>query len=160
MHKLYNYVPKEIDAEQTGLWSPIVASRMSLKHYFGRARTRTKKGVLAYLETLFPGRSRAISFLTAPMTDQCLYYDDFCRDRILYSVDFDILLQKGFVEGIYRSEGKKLQKIKAQEIQWNEVLPWSKVGSGLFFKVIPHYMIVIRDGKIPPELIKQEKVIV
>ncbi|MBP5344512.1 MAG: hypothetical protein J6Y85_05525 [Alphaproteobacteria bacterium] len=157
MHILYNYAPKEIDVLKTGLWAPVCAPRTLLAHYFGRARTRTKKGVLAYLESTCPGRSRAISFLTSPMTGECLYYADFCQDRILYSINFDRLIQDGLVEAIYRSEGKKLIKIMPQDIQWDEVLPWKNVKKGLFFKAIPHYMVVMRDGKIPPEYITHVK---
>ncbi|MBQ3695545.1 MAG: hypothetical protein II938_01050 [Alphaproteobacteria bacterium] len=157
MGKLYNYAPKEVDALNTGLWAPLVASRESLAHYFGRAKSKTKKGVLAYLETIFPGRSRAISFLTAPMTKACCFYSDFKKDRCLYSVDFEALQKAGLVKAIYRCAGrKKLEKITPQQILWDEKLPWEKVGSGFFFTKIPHYMIVFKKGIIPPEFINKE----
>ena len=157
MHKLYNYVPKEVDALHTGLWAPVVASRESLSHYFGRAKCKTKKGVLAYLETVFPGRSKAISFLTAPMTKACCFYNDFQKDRHLYSVDFEALQRAGLVKDIYRCAGqKKLERITFQQILWDEKLPWEKVGEGFFFTKIPHYMIVLKDGIVPPELIIKE----
>ena len=155
-HKLYNYAPKEIDVLNTGLLAPVCASRMALSHYFGRARTQTKKGILKYLETIFPGRSRAISVLTSPMTSECLYYPDFCCDRKMYSIDFEGLMHKGLIEAIYRVEGKNLYKIPVQDIQWSEKLPWKNVREGLFFKAIPHYMIVMQEGKIPPQYLTEE----
>lgn len=152
---LYNYAPKEIDVLKTGLWAPTVASREALSHYFGRAKSHTKKGVLSYLETIFPGRSRAISFLTSPMTKQCCFYKDFKKDRILYGVDFDALQKAGLIEAIYRCAGrKKLERIAAKQILWDEKLPWEKVGQGFFFTQIPHYMIVVKNGIVPPEFIK------
>ena len=154
---LYNYAPKDADVLKTGLWAPTKASREALAHYFGRAKTKTKKGVLAYLETIFPGRSRAISFLTAPMKKACCFYSDFKKDRCLYSVDFEALQKAGLVNAIYRCAGrKKLEKITPQQILWDEKLPWEKVGSGFFFTKIPHYMIVFKKGIIPPEFINKE----
>jgi len=150
---LYNYAPKEVDVLKTGLWAPALASRDALAHYFGRAKTKTKKGVLAYLETIFPGRTRAISFLTSPMTKKCCFYDDFKKDRILYGVDFDKLQKAGLIEAIYRVERKPCKKIAADQILWDERLPWEKVGKGLFFTKIPHYMVVLKDGFVPPEFI-------
>lgn len=157
MHKLYNYAPKEFDVLKTGLWSPAVASREALRHYFGRAKSHTKKGVLAYLETIFSGRSRALSFLTSPMTSACCFYNDFKKDRHLYSIDFDVLQKAGLIEAIYRCAGrKKLERITAKQILWDEKLPWEKVGSGFFFTKIPHYMIVVKNGIVPPEFINKE----
>ena len=154
-HKLYNYALKEVDVLKTGLWAPVFAPRESLAHYFGRAKSKTKKGVLAYLETVFPGRSRAISVLTSPMTKACCFYDDFKCDRYLYSVDFDALQNAGLVEAIYRVEGKSFKKISAKEILWDEKLPWEKVGNGFFFTKIPHYMLVIKNGIVLPEFINK-----
>ena len=157
MHKLYNYAPKDLDVLATGLWAPALASRLMLKHYFGRAKSRTKKGVLTYLERIFLGRSRAISFLTSPITEQCCFYSDFKKDRCLYSIDFDALQKVDLVDAIYRIEGKKFQKISAKEIRWNEILPWEKVGHGFFFTRIPHYMLIMKEGIVPPEFIKKQK---
>lgn len=156
MHKFYHYAPKEADVLNTGLWTPIKAPREFLSHYFGRAKSKTKKGVLAYLETRFPGRSRAISFLTSPMTKECCFYKAFQKDCVLYKVDFDKLQKAGLIEAIYRVEGKSLKKISANEILWNEKLPWEKVGAGYFFTKIPHYMIVVKEGIVPPEFISKE----
>lgn len=149
MHKLYNYAPKDADILNSGLWAPILAPRESLSHYFGRAKTKTKKGVLAYLETVFPGRSRAISLLTSPMTKECVFYDAFKNDRILYSIDFDALRKANLIEAVYRIDGKNFKKILEKEILWDEKLPWEKVGNGYFFTKIPHYMIVLKNGLIP-----------
>lgn len=153
MHILYNYAPKDVDVLKTGLWAPIKASREGLAHYFGRAKSKTKKGILMYLETVFPGRSRAISFLTSPMTKECCFYNDFKTDRILYSINFNKLKKANLIEAIYRVEGKSLKKISTDQILWNEKLPWKKVGSGYFFTKIPHYMIVLKDGIVSPEFI-------
>ncbi len=153
---LYNYAPKEADVLNTGLWAPVKASREALSHYFGRAKTKAKQGVLEYLETVFPGRSRAISVLTSPMTKACCFYNAFKRDRILYSLDFNKLQKAGLIEAIYRVEGKSFKKISASQILWDERLPWEKVGNGYFFTKIPHYMIVLKDGIVPPEFITKE----
>ena len=155
MHKLYNYAPKDLDILSSGLWAPVKASRQNLAHYFGRAKSKTKKGVLAYLETVFAGRSYAISFLTSPMTKQCCFYKDFKQDRVLYSIDMDALTKENLVKAIYRIEGKNFKKIANSKIVWDEKLPWEKVGRGFFFTKIPHYMIVLKEGIVPPHLIKK-----
>lgn len=156
MHKLYNYAPKEADVLNTGLWAPVMAPSESLAHYFGRAKCKTKKGVLSYLETIFSGRSRAISFLTAPMTPACCLYHDFKKDRILYSVNFEVFQKAGLIEAIYRIDGKDFEKIPSSKIAWDEKLPWDKVGHGFSFTKIPHYMVVIKDGIVPPEFIEAQ----
>lgn len=155
MHIFYNYAPKEADVLNTGLWAPAKAPRLALAHYFGRAQTNTKKGVLAYLETVFPGRSYAISFLTSPMTEKCCFYNDFKKDCVLYGVDFDKLQKAGLIKAIYRVVGKPCTKITADQILWDEKLPWEKVRKGLFFTKIPHYMVVLKDGIVPSEFISK-----
>ena len=153
---LYNYAPKEADVLHTGLWTPANAPREALAHYFGRAKSKTKKGVLAYLESVFSGRSRAISVLTSSMTKKCYFYNDFKKDRTLYCINLDKLQQAKLVEAIYRVVGKKIKEISADQISWDEKLPWEKVGNGYFFTKIPHYMIVVKDGIVPPEFISKE----
>jgi len=155
MHIFYNYAPKEADVLNTGLWAPAKAPRKALSHYFGRAKTKTKKGVLAYLKTIFPGRSRAISVLTSPMTKKCCFYTDFEQNMCLYSIDFDKLQKADLIEAIYRIERKTIKKISANQILWDEELPWGKVGKGYIFTKIPHYMIVLKDGIIPKDFIQK-----
>ena len=151
-HILYNYAPKDDDILKNGLWSPSKAPRKALSHYFGRARTQTKTGVLKYLESTARGRSRSVSVITDPINKKCTYYE-WTEDRCLCAIDFDKLYHDGLVETIYRCYGKKMTPITASQIKWNEKLPWDKVENGLFFKVIPHYMIVLRDGVIPSQYI-------
>lgn len=66
---LYSYIIVPNKVLREGIKAPFLLNEQELRHYAGRAGTTRKAGIEAYLETVFPGRSRAISCLTERVPD-------------------------------------------------------------------------------------------
>lgn len=163
--KLYHYVPKKNTVLKDGLLS-ISQGVGNLKVYAERAHSNKKTEILSWLESTFQGRSRSISGLTEPIrwqkNDPVL--KQIVDKSILFSFDLSKLIQDGLVESIWlklgsKAHGKheKFVKISPDEIDLSP-LPWKKVDAskGLIFGCIWHYLIVLKDGKIPPEYLHKE----
>jgi hypothetical protein len=158
MTKLYNYVSKPNNVHRDGLLSPILTPCNKLFHYSttARANSTNKIDIINWLESIFPGRSKAISFLTEPMSPCCCFYSAF-RKRDLYSFDFDLLYNHKLFGDIYCFEGDHIQKLNSpKEIDFSP-LPWHilQKDNGIFFAAIRHYMVVLKEGKLPPEFLQK-----
>ena len=66
---LYSYITFPNDVLEKGIKAPVLLEEHQLVHYAQRAGTFKKEGIVEYLETVFKGRSRAISCLTEPVPD-------------------------------------------------------------------------------------------
>lgn len=163
--KLYHYAPKENTILKDGLLS-ISYSVGNLKAYAERANSDNCADILNWLESTFKGRSRSISGLTEPIHWQ--KNDPVLKQIVdqsdLFSFDLNELIKDGLVESIWlktksKAHGKneKFIKISFDEIDFSP-LPWKKVNAskGLLFGVIPHYLIVLKEGKIPPKYLHKE----
>ena len=164
--KLYHYVPKENNVLETGVLSVSKIPEEILK-YGKRFGTNDQKEIIARLEKTFPGRCRAISVLTQPVqTDE---NDPMLREwveqKTLISMDFDGLLKDGLIEAIWCKNGSKPDGINEKIFQISpgqidtSPLPWHLCSEekGLFFGVIRHYFLVMKDGVIPPKYIQEMK---
>ncbi|MBR6231809.1 MAG: hypothetical protein IKQ99_01765 [Alphaproteobacteria bacterium] len=164
--KLYHYIPKGTDALTKGIYS---VSRLpeELLKYGKRLKTDDPKKILAWMEGTFHGRSRAISVLTETVhwqeNDSML--KEWVDDMDLLEIDFDALAKDGQIESIWCKEGsdangtnENIFKITADEIDCSP-LPWHLCSKekGLFFGIIRHYFLVMKDGVIPPKYIKEIK---
>ena len=163
--KLYHYAPKKNTVLKDGLLS-VSHGMGNLKAYTERAHSNKKKDILNWLESTFKGRSRAVSVLTEPIHWQ--NNDPVLKQIVdqsdLFSFDLNELIKDGLVESVWlktksKAHGKneKFIKISFDEIDFSP-LPWKKVkaSKGLIFGVIPHYLIVLKEGKIPPEYLHKE----
>ena len=65
--RLYHYAPKENTVLQTGLYSYSKHPSGLKRGYALPAKSNKKKDIIAWMETVFPGRSKAISCLTEPI---------------------------------------------------------------------------------------------
>ena len=117
------------------------------------------------MEGTFQGRSRAISVLTEPVHFQG--NDPMLKEWVdmmdLLEVDFDALAKDGLIESIWCKEGsdasgtnENIRKISTDEIDCS-LLPWHLCSKekGLFFGVIRHYFLVMKDGVIPAKYIRR-----
>ena len=118
------------------------------------------------MDSTFYGRSRAISCLT-----ETIKYEgnDPVLEKIvngfqLFSFNLDELIRDGLVESIWCKNGSDekgcneiFYQVKADDIDFS-ALDWHKVDvkQGLLYAVIRHYMIVLKNGCIPPEYIISE----
>lgn len=162
--KLYHYVPKDSDVLTKGIYSVAKMPEELLK-YGKRVGSNDPEQITAWLEKTFPGRSRAISALTEPVAWQTNdpMLKEWVDKKDLVEIDVDTLLADGKIESIWckkasDADGKneEISQINADEIDF-ETLPWHlrSKEKGLFFGVIRHYLLVMKDGYIPAKYIKK-----
>lgn len=163
--KLYHYAPQKNTVKEKGLLS-ISKGPRDLKAYAHRAGSENKDDITAWLDKTFAGRSRAISCLTEPIKWQG---NDAVLKAIvdrsaLFSFELDDLVKAGLIESIWCKNGsdaggynEKLFEVKPEEID-SSPLTWEKVDAvkDLLYAVIRHYLIVLKDGYIPPQFLKEE----
>lgn len=94
--------------------------------------------------------------------------DDVLRSIVesceLFSFDLEQLVKDGIVMAIWCKDGSDAQgyneKFKRIALNDFDCLPlsWEKCDSkkGLLFAVIRHYLLVLKDGYIPPNYLKKE----
>ena len=166
MAKLYHYAPQGSTIMKDGILSVSHLSH-ELFHYAHRAKSDNRNDILQWLDASFSGRTRSVSCLTEPIrwqgNDPML--KEFIDNKALFSFDIIQLVQDGIVEEIWCKDGseaggihEKFYQVSAEEIDFSP-LPWEKCekSKGLFFAVIRHYLIVLKDGIIPPHYLTREK---
>ena len=164
--RLYHYAPKENTVLEEGIKSISKIDR-NLRSYVKRVGSDKKEDIINWLEKTFAGRSRAVSCLTEPISwqgnDKVL--KALVDKSILYSFELEDLINAGLVEGIWCKDGSEASgtnehfyQVSKDEIDMSP-LAWHKCDSskGLIFGVIKHYMLVLKDGIIPAEFIKEER---
>lgn len=166
--KLYHYAPKENTLLKDGLLSiSKVEKSYSLKAYAHRAGSENRSDIIAWLDKTFVGRSRAISCLTEQIkwqgNDEVL--KKIVDSTVLFSFDLEELIEAGLVESIWCKNGsdadgynENFHQVIPEEIDFSP-LSWEKVDAskGLLYAVVRHYMIVLKNGYIPPEFLTLEK---
>ena len=106
----YIFIPNNVLTE--GLKSPVLLDEEMLRHYTGRAGTCRKGGIEAYLETVFPGRSRAISCLTEQAPDTgCRKIRESKRLRECFCFSEEILKHPQIVESVWRIDGDDMRRV-------------------------------------------------
>lgn len=158
MLKMYHYAPIDNNISKEGLKALCLLDK-NLDKYVLRCGFLDKKGIISWLDNTFKGRSRSVSCLTEPIKWQGgdAMLKEFIDDHKLYSFDLEELLHDGIVEEIWCKDGsdaggrnEKFYRVSADEIDLSP-LEWEKCNKekGLFFAVIRHYLLVLKEGKIP-----------
>ena len=164
--RLYHYAPKENTVMERGLLS-ISKGPRDLRAYAHRAGSENRDEIMAWLDKTFAGRSRAISCLTEPIKWQG---NDTVLKAIvdrsaLFSFELDDLIKAGLVESIWCKNGsdaggynEKFFEVKPENIDLSP-LTWEKVDAAkdLLYAVVRHYLIVLKDGYIPPQYLCEEQ---
>ncbi len=152
---LYSYIIVPNKVLREGIKAPVLLNEQELRHYAGRAGTTRKAGIEAYLETVFPGRSRAISCLTERVPDTgCRKIREFKRLRECFCFSEEILKNKEIVDSVWLIDGDDINP--AADLDFSSPA-WETVrdDDDLFFKRIRHYMLVLKNGFLPPGYIKK-----
>lgn len=152
---LYSYITFPNDVLEKGIKAPVLLEEHQLVHYAQRAGTFKKEGIVEYLETVFKGRSRAISCLTEPVPDlKSLKIQGFKKLRDCFYFSQDLLNNTEIVQAVYVFDGDRIEQV--QRLDFSK-LAWESVrdDDDQFFKRIRHYMLVLNKGFLPPELIKK-----
>lgn len=165
--RLYHYAPIENTVLSDGLLS-ISCIQKDLRAYAHRAGSNNREEILAWLDKTFYGRSRAISCLTEPIKWQ---NNDSVLKRIvdnsaLFSFDLSELVKDNLVEAIWCKNGsaaggynEKFFQVSPEEIDFSP-LKWERVDAAkdMLYAVIRHYLIVMKNGVIPPKYLTRENV--
>ena len=172
--RLYHYAPKENTILETGLYSYSKHPRGLKRGYALPAKSNKKKDIIAWMEKVFPGRSKAISCLTEPIkwrgNDSVL--KGIVRRSVLVSFELNDLIKAGLVESIWcrddsAHKGRKyvyedstqyfykvpLKNIDVSPLQWEKV----NVKNQVMWGAVRHYMIVLKKGITPAEYLRLEK---
>lgn len=165
--RLYHYAPIENTVLSDGLLS-ISCIQKDLRAYAHRAGSDDREEILAWLDKTFDGRSRAISCLTEPIKWQnndpvlkCIV-----DNSALFSFDLDELVKDDLIEAIWCKNGseaggynEKFFQVKPEEIDFSP-LKWERVDAArdMLYAVIRHYLVVMKNGVIPPKYLKRENV--
>ena len=163
--KLYHYAPKENTIMSDGLLSISKVDR-NLKPYAHRAGSKNKEDILKWMDSTFYGRSRAISCLTETIkwkgNDPVL--KKIVDGTVLFSFELNDLIKDGLVESIWCKNGsdanglnEQIYQVVPEEIDLSS-LTWEKVDASksLLYGVVRPYMVVLKEGYIPPKYITQE----
>lgn len=164
--RLYHYAPLRNTCLTEGILS-ISKNPSNLKSYVTRVGSEDKEDILCFLEKTFEGRCRSISCLTEPIVWQ---NNDAVLKKIvehseLFSFELDELLKDNLIEAIWCKKGcwanginEQFVKITKDDIDTSP-RPWEICDSskGLLFGVICHYLIVLKDGFIPPQYLTLEE---
>ena len=181
--KLYHYAKKENSILKDGLLSFSKSNLFNIKDYNKRTEgLKTKEDVITWMESCFIGRSRGIRFFTEPIkwhNNAVNVLKTFVDNRYLYSINLEEIEQDGLIDAIYVSPplyehpdyndndfrfrwGCDEIYIKLNSLQEIDFSPidWSICDdeSGRRFAFVRYYLLIIKDGRIPPKYIKQENI--
>lgn len=174
--KLYHYIAKGNDAQQRGILSLAANPQADLHYYYDRTGgAATHAEVVRWMESCFAGRSRAVRGFTEPIrwtarSIKCL--KNFIDNADCFAIDITALDRDGLLEAIYVSPpvlsvpnikdgpsvDEVLQKIGGiAEIDYSPI-DWSICDDelGRRFAYVRYYLIVVKDGIIPPQYISRE----
>ena len=160
--KLYHYAPLENTCLEKGLLSVSLFPEC-LSHYAQRAKSEDSADIIKWLDSTFEGRSRSVSCFTEPLK---LNGKIVLNGGHLFSFDIDELVKDGLVESVYQKtksgnggrNGETFRKIKPDEIDYTpfDFSPY-KTEYDLTHAFFRHYMIVLKNGFIPPKYLTLEK---
>lgn len=174
--KLYHYITKGNTALQDGILSFAKNPNADLHYYYKRTGGKTTHAeIIKWMENCFTGRSRAIRGFSEPIqwTDKSInMFKPFIKNADLFSIDLDALQKDGLIEAVYISPAlhpnlnndlpqdcdEQLAKLASINDIDTSPVDWSACDEklGLRFSVVPYYLIVIKDGIIPPKYITKE----
>ena len=175
--KLYHYIRKHNNALNCGILSFAQNPEADLSYYYKRSGGQTThQGIVNWMESCFIGRSRGIRGFTEPIrwSDHnrgCLKC--FIDECDCFAIDVEALERDGLLEQIYASPSvldfpnineeqnidEILLKLKGlQDIDYTPI-DWDICDdtAGRRFAYIRYYLIVVKDGIIPPQYITLQK---
>ena len=177
--KLYHYISKPNTALKDGILSFAKNPNADLRYYYKRSGETTHEGIVKWMENCFEGRSRGIRGFSEPIkwTDNSLSLKDFIDNADIFSIDLDALDNDGLIEAVYISppipiNPNETPKLGIGVTNVDEILiklnnyhdisqstvDWSVCNDelGRRFAFVPYYVIIIKDGVIPPKYITKE----
>lgn len=173
--KLYHYIAKNSNVWQKGLLSFAANPQADISYYVKRSQKNTHSEIVKWMEDCFVGRSRGIRAFSEPIkwTEHSLKtLKEFVDKSERISIDISALSRDGLLEKVYVSppvtdvpelsrqnpNDEILLEIKGiDEIDFSPV-DWSICNDelGYRFAFVRYYMLIIKDGVIPPEYLQKD----
>lgn len=173
--KLYHYVTRGNDVLEKGLLSFAKNPNADLSYYFDRSGKKTHAEICQWMENCFIGRSRAIRCFSEPIkwTEHSVHcLKDFIDNADKFEIDISAMDRDGLIEGVYMSPSVSdvpnikekhgmdeiLQKLNGiKDIDFSPI-DWSVCDDelGRRFAWVRYYLIVVKDGVIPPKYLKKK----
>ena len=171
--KLYHYITKGNSALTEGILSFAKNPNADLSYYYKRTGGKTTHtDIVNWMENCFEGRSRGIRAFSEPIkwSEKSLSLKDFINNSDMFSIDINALNKNGLLEAIYVSPSvmdlpflkesqdcdEFLQKLSSfKEIDYSPI-NWNVCddNKGRRFAYVRYYLIIVKDGIIPPEYIR------
>lgn len=174
--KLYHYAAKGNTVLKDGILSLAQNPNAELGYYNKRSGATTHEGVVQWMENCFAGRSRGIRGFSEPIrwTENSLSLKEFVNNADMFSIDLDALVQDGLLEAVYVSPpipidpealppkgigftdvDEVLVKLGSIADISVEAVDWSVCNDklGRRFAFVPYYLIIVKNGVIPPQYI-------
>ncbi len=172
--KLYHYVARLNNVLEEGILSFAKNPQADLSYYYKRSGATTHEGVVEWFESCFEGRSRGIRAFSEPIqwTENSLKLKEFIENADMFSIDLDALEKDGFLEALYLSPSvldipdiqdymgrdEVLEKLSGVAEISTKPIDWSVCNDklGRRFAYVPYYVLIIKDGVIPPKYLIKE----
>ena len=168
---LYHYITKGNTVLTEGILSLMANPKADLSYYYKRSGGETThEGVVKWMENCFIGRSRAIRGFSEPIqwTEKSeKMFKSFIEGADLFAIDLSALDADGLIEAVYVSPAlhpnlnneipqdvdEVLLKLNSIDDIDTSPVDWSVCDEklGLRFAVVPYYLIVVKNGIIPPK---------
>ena len=174
---LYHYVPKGSNVFQQGLLSFSKNSKADINYYIKRSGKTTKEGIVSWMEGCFEGRSRGIRFFTTPLEwhKKSLKIKELIDNCDSLQIDLNRLNKDGLVEAVYLKPSIfekcnppdienykdeyliKLNSVEDIDFDYKQTFDKCDDDKGLRMAPLRFYVLVIKDGVIPPQYITKLK---
>lgn len=171
--RLYHYVSKGNSAKQNGILSFAQNPQADIHYYVQRSGQNTHQGIVTWMESCFCGRSRGIRCFTETIKwhKESLSLKNFIENADLFSFDVAELQNDGLLEAIYCSPSvmertdlqaqgcdELLEKIPTLHQMDFSSIDWTICNDkkGWRFAFVRYYLLIMKDGIIPPEYLSLE----
>lgn len=178
--KLYHYVTKGNNVLDVGLLSISKNPKTDINYYTKRSGAKTHKGVCAWMEKCFKGRSRSIRCFTTPLqwTEKSLRIKELVDSCDLFELNLDLLVKDGLVEAVYLKpsifDGHyfsmefrenlgngadesliKLKSVKDIDYKYHQTWDLCDDSKGLRMAPLQYYILIVKDGVVPPKYLRK-----
>ena len=173
MMYLYHYAAKGNTVERDGILSFAQNPNADLSYYFKRSGKTTHAEIVSWFESKFDGRSRGIRAFPSRIqpTEKSKSLQNFIENADLFAIDINALDEAGLLESVYVSPSVMDTPNITDSVDADEVLyklpdaqsidaspiDWSVCDDSLGrrFAYVRYYLLIVKDGIIPPRFIKK-----
>ena len=170
--KLYHYIQRPHTAHTDGILSFSCNRNADISYYIKRSGCTTHTDIANWMENCFIGRSRGIRAFIEPLqpSTKAPSVQQFINQSDLFEIDVSALQKGGLLEAVYHSPSVlthppqnksdetlyKLNSINEIDFTPNDYTRLNDK-KGYRFAFLRYYLLVLKNGVIPPQYIKHLK---